>query len=98
MVAPPFPNSAMLPLAPKFTIRNYQLPLAVDREVAAHLRQIEGITVAFLTPIERDFSYTESQLGGLEITLADRLTNRLLASGSIGIISGRSISKLILFK
>jgi hypothetical protein len=65
-----------MPLAPKFTIRNYQMPLAVYREVAAHLRQIEGITVAFLTPIDREFSYTESQVGGLEITLADRCTDR----------------------
>ena len=63
----------MMPIDPKFTICNYQMPLAVYREVAAHLRQIEGITVVFLTPIDRAFSYTESQLGGLEIIGADRL-------------------------
>ncbi len=51
------------------------MPLAVYREVAAHLQQIEGITVTFLEPIDRVFSYTESQLGGLEITGADRLTD-----------------------
>ncbi|WP_373543082.1 hypothetical protein [Chamaesiphon sp.] len=64
----------MLLPTPAFTICNYQLPLAVYREVAAHLRQIAGITVTFLEPIDRAFSYTESQLGGLEITGADRLT------------------------
>jgi hypothetical protein len=63
----------MLPLTPKFTISNDQMPLAVYREVAAHLQQIEGIAVAFLDPTERVFSYTESQLGGLEIIGADRL-------------------------
>jgi hypothetical protein len=49
-------------------IHNHKFPLAVYREVAAHLQQVEGITVTFLTPVDRKFSYTESQLGGLEIT------------------------------
>jgi hypothetical protein len=65
----------MMPISSKVTICNYQMPLAVYREVAAHLQQIEGITVAFLTPIDREFSYTESQLGGLEIIGADRLAD-----------------------
>lgn len=64
----------MLPLTPKFTVCNYQMPLAVYREVAAHLQQIEGVKVASIEPIDRIFSYTESQLGGLEITGVDRLT------------------------
>ncbi|WP_309741693.1 MULTISPECIES: hypothetical protein [unclassified Chamaesiphon] len=61
-------------MPPKFTIRNDRLPLAVYREIAAHLQQIEGIVIGFLTPIEREFNYTQSQLGGLEITGADGLT------------------------
>jgi hypothetical protein len=65
----------MLAFTPKFTICNYQMPLAVYREVAAHLQQIEGITVAFLAPTNRGFSYLESQLGGLEISGVDRLTD-----------------------
>ena len=56
-------------------IHNHKLPLAVYREVAAHLQQIEGITVSFLTPTDRKFSYTESQLGGLEITGGNLLTD-----------------------
>jgi hypothetical protein len=64
----------MLPLTPTFTICNDRMPLAVYREVAAHLQQIEGITVTFLTPNDREFSYTQSQLGGLEIAGVDRLT------------------------
>jgi hypothetical protein len=55
-------------------IHNHQLPLAVYREVAAHLQQIEGVIVNFLVPTGRSFSYTESQLGGLEISGTDRLT------------------------
>jgi hypothetical protein len=65
----------MLLTAPKFTIANHQLPLAVYREIAAHLRQFEEITVSFLTAIDRGFSYTESQLGGLEIMGANLLTD-----------------------
>jgi hypothetical protein len=64
----------MLPLTPKFTICNARMPLAVYREVAAHLQQIEGIAVAFLNPIEREFNYTHSQLGGLEISGVSQLT------------------------
>ena len=54
-------------------IHNHQLPLAVYREVAAHLQQIEGITVKFLVPTARSFSYTDSQLGGLENNGVERL-------------------------
>jgi hypothetical protein len=63
----------MLPLTPKFTICNKLLPLAVYREVVAHLQQIEGITIVVLPAADREFSYTHSQLGGLEIAGADRL-------------------------
>ena len=59
----------------KFTIANPQVPLAVYREIAAHLQQFEGVTVSFLTKVNREFSYLESQLGGLEIRGADRLTD-----------------------
>ena len=45
------------------------------REIAAHLRQFEGVTVSFLTPVNRGFSYTESQLGGLEVMGANLLTD-----------------------
>ncbi len=62
-------------MLPKFTLINHQLPLAVYREIAAHLRQFEGVTVSFLTPVDRGFSYTESQLGGLEIMGANLLSD-----------------------
>ena len=45
------------------------------RKIAAHLQQFEGVTVSFLTPNNRGFSYTESQLGGLEFMGANLLTD-----------------------
>ncbi|HEY9640826.1 MAG TPA: hypothetical protein V6C57_10100 [Coleofasciculaceae cyanobacterium] len=44
-----------------------QLPLAVYREVAAHLRQVPGIAVALLPQQSQQFDYRQSQVGGLEI-------------------------------
>ncbi len=64
-----------MPLTPKITIANHQLPLAIYREVAAHLRQLEGITVSCLDQVDRGFSYLDSQVGGLEILGADRLSD-----------------------
>jgi hypothetical protein len=64
-----------MPLTSKLTIANHQLPLAIYREVAAHLRQVEGITVSYLDQVDRGFSYLESQVGGLEILGADQLSD-----------------------
>jgi hypothetical protein len=50
------------------------IPLAVYRELAAHLQQIDGVTVEFLQPSqERAFSYLDSQLAGLEVHGVNRL-------------------------
>ncbi len=57
------------------TICNPHIPLAVYRELAAHLQQIAGVTVEFLAPIDRAFSYTGSQLDGIEISGIDRLAD-----------------------
>jgi hypothetical protein len=58
------------------SICNHQLPLAVYREVAAHLQQIDGISVKFLAPIEREFSDQGSQLGGLKIIGIENISDR----------------------
>ena len=42
-----------------------QLPLAVYREVAAHLRQVDGVEADLLPQTSQQFSYQESQVGGL---------------------------------
>ncbi|GAB4134606.1 MAG: hypothetical protein Fur0046_06610 [Cyanobacteria bacterium J069] len=44
-----------------------QLPLAVYREVAAHLRQVPGVSVVLLPQTASEFDYRQSQVGGLEI-------------------------------
>jgi hypothetical protein len=43
------------------------LPLAVYREVAAHLRQVETVTVELLPQCSEQFGYLQSQVGGLAI-------------------------------
>ena len=56
-----------------------QLPLAVYREVAAHLRQIEGVLAdSILRPIEHQpgskFDYYQSQIAALEISYSAKIT------------------------
>lgn len=43
------------------------LPLAVYREVAAHLRQVEGVEADLMPQTSQQFDYNESQVGGLWI-------------------------------
>ena len=43
------------------------LPLAVYREVAAHLRQVEGVTTGLLPQRSQKFDYNDSQIGALWI-------------------------------
>jgi hypothetical protein len=44
-----------------------KLPLAVYREIAAHLRQISGVEVELLPQTDARFEYELSQVGGLHI-------------------------------
>lgn len=44
-----------------------QLPLAVYREVAAHLRQVNGVETGLLPQRSQQFDYFQSQVGGLWI-------------------------------
>ena len=50
-----------------YRICSPQLPLAVYREVAAHLQQVIGIEVEILPQTSQTFDYTLSQVGGLSI-------------------------------
>ena len=43
------------------------LPLAVYREIAAHLRQVEGVEVNLEPQLSQQFDYNQSQIGGLQI-------------------------------
>lgn len=46
------------------------LPLAVYREVAAHLRQVTGVEVELLPQQSQTFDYQQSQIGGLKLRYA----------------------------
>ncbi|BAZ25803.1 hypothetical protein NIES4073_67090 [Kalymmatonema gypsitolerans NIES-4073] len=43
------------------------LPLAVYREIAAHLRQVEGVEVNLIPQTSQEFDYNQSQINGLWI-------------------------------
>ncbi|QIR39612.1 hypothetical protein HCG51_24795 [Tolypothrix sp. PCC 7910] len=46
------------------------LPLAVYREIAAHLRQVEGVEVGLISQSSLQFDYYQSQIEGLWISWA----------------------------
>ena len=51
----------------EYRLHSPQLPLAVYREVAAHLRQIEGVNTGLLPQTSKEFDYLQSQIGGVWI-------------------------------
>lgn len=46
------------------------MPLAVYREVAAHLRQVLGVIAGEIGQHRQDMNYSDSQVGGLLIEYA----------------------------
>ncbi|NJM65009.1 MAG: hypothetical protein HC851_04725 [Acaryochloris sp. RU_4_1] len=52
------------------------LPLAVYREIAAHLRQIEQVEIDLLPQTAQHFDYSLSQVGGLRIRHPQDLPDR----------------------
>ncbi|ACK68720.1 conserved hypothetical protein [Gloeothece citriformis PCC 7424] len=52
------------------------LPLAVYRELAAHLEQIEGITTQLIPQTSEQFDYNDSQIRGILIDSAPDLEER----------------------
>jgi hypothetical protein len=50
-----------------------KLPLAVYREIAAHLQQVEGIETELIARSAPEFDYDESQIAGLQIKYADEI-------------------------
>lgn len=55
----------------KYTVINFRLPLAVYREVAAHVSQVEGVTTELTPQSSPSFDYTTSQIGSLQIQFSD---------------------------
>ena len=48
-----------------------RLPLAVYRELAAHLQQVEGVEVGLISQSSQQFDYDRSQVDGLWIEYAE---------------------------
>ena len=44
------------------------LPLAVYREIAAHIRQVLGVEVGLIPQTSSEFDYNQSQISGLWIS------------------------------
>lgn len=55
----------------KYRIRLAQLPLAVYREVAAHLGQLEEVQTELVPQTSQQFDYTLSQIDSLSIDCPD---------------------------
>ncbi len=51
----------------RYQIQCPGLPLAVYREVAVHLRQVEGVQTGLIPQQSQRFDYSDSQIGGLWI-------------------------------
>ena len=49
------------------------LPLAVYREIAAHLRQVEGVEVDIVSQGTQQFDYNQSQVECLQLSFAANL-------------------------
>ena len=49
----------------RFSITYPDLPLAIYRELAAHLRQVRGVAAEVLPQTSQQFDYNQSQAGGL---------------------------------
>jgi hypothetical protein len=57
------------------TIKIPSLPLAVYREIAAHLRQIDGVEVEILPQSSSEFSYFKSQVEALRLSYSSKISS-----------------------
>ncbi len=68
----------------RYQITNPELPLAVYREIAAHLRQVEGVDTGLISrPLEgtsEEFNYAQSQIEALWIEHSKDLNDSNLQS------------------
>jgi hypothetical protein len=53
------------------------LPLAVYREVAAHLRQVRGVGAVLIPQTSQQFDYCQSQVGGLQVEYASDIESQV---------------------
>ncbi len=57
----------------KYYIRRSDLPLAIYREVAAHLSQVDGVKTELISQKSPQFDYRLSQIDSLRIDYSDDL-------------------------
>jgi hypothetical protein len=55
----------------RYQVRIPGLPLAVYREIAAHLRQVQGVDASLTPQTSQQFDYNQSQVGSLSICQSD---------------------------
>jgi hypothetical protein len=61
-------------IPPQSSWSSPQMPLAIYREVEAHLRQVTGVQVEVLPQTSQQFEYLKSQAGGLSIAYTPEAT------------------------
>lgn len=59
----------------KYEVEFPGLPLAVYREIAAHLRQVSGVETGLTPQQSQDFDYNQSQVGSLWIEYSETATS-----------------------
>lgn len=59
----------------KYEVEFPGLPLAVYREIAAHLRQVSGVETGLTPQQSQDFDYNQSQVGSLWIEYSETTTS-----------------------
>jgi hypothetical protein len=55
------------------TFSQSKIPLAIYREIAAHLRQVGGIEVELIPQTSSKFNYMDSQISGLRLIFIEKL-------------------------
>ena len=56
-------------------IRNPTLPLAIYRELTAHLHQIDGLEITDISQESTKFDYSLSQISGLIISVSESVSS-----------------------
>jgi hypothetical protein len=60
----------------KETISYPQLPLAVYREISAHLQQVEGVRTVLIPQSSAQFDYAQSQIEAIQIEYPVELSSQ----------------------
>ncbi|MEB3122275.1 MAG: hypothetical protein VKL41_13750 [Snowella sp.] len=63
-------------LTQKETIAYPQLPLAVYREISAHLQQVESVKTVLISQASTQFDYAQSQIEAVQIEYPVDLSNQ----------------------